>query len=90
MIWCHMDALIRDRVTIETVREDWRYKSNICNHKKSYNIKVRWVENTKDPYDNNEPQMYEEITIEDINHIIKRLHKWKSHGIDKINFWLNN
>ena len=24
-IWCHMDALTRDRIKVDTVREDWRY-----------------------------------------------------------------
>ena len=40
--------------------------SNIWSHKKSYNKTSRHIENIKDTYENNEPQMYEDITIVEI------------------------
>ena len=46
-------------------------------------IKKSWDENTKDTYENNEPQMFEDITIEEIINTPKRTPKWKSPGIKK-------
>ena len=52
--------------------------------KKKNNNKARWIENIKDTYRNNEPQMYEDFKVKEIINILKHAHKWKSAGIDKV------
>ena len=56
---------------------------NLWGHKKSYNRifkKARWIDTDK----NNEPQIFEDLTIEEIINTLKCIHKWKLPGIDKI------
>ena len=74
-----------------TIEELKSFSGNTWNHKKSSNKKEKWIENIKVTYKNNEPQMYEDITIEEIINTLKRTHKWKSLGIDKMtNFWFHH
>ena len=65
--------------TIEELKSFW---SIIGSHQKSY--KIRWMENIKVIHKNNEAQMCENITIQEIMNTLRRTHKWKSPGTDKI------
>ena len=70
---------IEGALMIEELKSFW---SNICSHEKSDNKKARFIGNIKDNYENNEPQMYEDIILEKIINTLKRTHKWKSPRID--------
>ena len=49
------------------------------------------MENIKDTYKNNEPQMYEDIPTEEIIYTLRCTRKWKSPVIDKkTNFWFHH
>ena len=63
---------------IEELKIFW---NNIRKHKK-----VRWIENIKRTYKNNEAEMYEHFMIEDIINTLKCTHKWQSSEIEKNKF----
>ena len=57
-------------------------------HKKSFNKKAWWIETIKDTYENNEQQMYEDITTGEIINTLKRTYEWKSPVIDNKTYFL--
>ena len=70
------------------VEEFWR--KIWCGDKK-FNEDAFWLEKEKKRMNHIDQQQWEDICIEDVKGTLKKSHKWKSPGKDKIpNFWLNS
>ncbi|KAI5714183.1 hypothetical protein M8J76_012376 [Diaphorina citri] len=54
--------------------------SNTTEHKKDSS----WIEDERHNYDHVNPMTSSDVTLDDILHVVKRLHNWKSPGLDKI------
>ena len=78
---------IKEAPTIEKVQEFWQA---IWSNPKEHNKEAEWLAREKLRMMDKEQQMWADISIAEIEASLKKSHKWKSPGIDKIpNFWLN-
>ena len=79
---------INEPPSMEAVEEFWK---NIWSEEKEFNHETEWIKNTEEVNKNKEQQEWKKITKEELELALKKSHKWKSPGIDKIpNFWLNS
>ena len=71
----------------EEMEEFWK---EIWANPKSFNENAEWVKTQESKTENIETQQWEHISKEEVSQALKKSHKWKSPGCDKIpNFWLN-
>lgn len=55
----------------------------------SHNENATWIKEEKQRYQHVKMEAWQDLTIEDVNKVIKRTHNWKSPGPDKLpNFWI--
>ena len=78
---------IKETPTLEKVQEFWQA---IWSNPKEHNKDAEWLSREKLRMMDKEKQAWSNISIEEIEAALRKSHKWKSPGIDKIpNFWLN-
>ena len=64
----------------------WR---GIWSTEKQHNEKAVWLKDTEDLNRGKMKQEWQDITSEELSEALKKTHKWKSPGMDKVpNFWL--
>ena len=79
---------IKETPKIEKVQEFWQA---IWSNPKEHNKDAEWLSREKLRMSETEQQLWSEILKEDVEAALKKSHKWKSPGLDKIpNFWLNS
>ena len=75
---------------VPTMQEIEKFWESIWSSPKSHNEEAEWIEREKDRMKDVEPQEWTNITRNDLLAALKKAHKWKSPGIDKVpNFWLS-
>ena len=71
----------------EEMEEFWK---GIWTNPKPFNENAEWIKTQETKNENVETQTWEDISKEEVSLALKKSHKWKSPGCDKIpNFWLN-
>ena len=74
--------------SIEEVEEFWK---NIWSNDKTFNETAEWIETIEQGNEHIEEQQWIDISTEEVEKALKKSHKWKSAGIDKVtNFWLHS
>ena len=71
----------------ERVREFWE---SIWGNVKTHKEDAEWIRKLKDENEELHEQEWEDIQIEEVQEALRKSHKWKSPGVDKVpNFWRN-
>ena len=79
---------IRKPPSTEDMEDFWR---DIWREGKGLNENATWIEREKGRMSHIDQQEWDDICIEELKATLRKSHKWKSPGRDKIpNFWLNS
>ena len=78
---------IKEPSSIKDVEKFW--KKSWCNEKE-HNEEAEWIKREEERMKETEQQEWEDIELKEVEFSLKKSHKWKSPGLDKLpNFWLN-
>ena len=73
------------------LRELENFWTEIWRGDDKFNENAAWLKREKERLNSVDRQQWEEILVEEVKATLKKAHKWKSPGRDKIpNFWLNS
>ena len=79
---------VKDTPPIEKVEEFWK---GIWSNDRPFNEKAEWIKAIEEGKEHIEEQQWIDISTEEVEMALKKSHKWKSAGVDKItNFWLHS
>ena len=75
---------------VPTMQEVEKFWESIWSNPKTHNEDADWIGRETERMKDIEPQKWTDITKSDLQSALKKAHKWKSPGIDKVpNFWLS-
>ena len=78
---------IKEPSSIKDVEKFW--KKSWCNEKE-HNEEAEWIKREEERMKETEQQEWEDIELKEVEFSLKKSHKWKFPGLDKLpNFWLN-
>ena len=78
---------IKEPPSLKEVEKFWK---KIWSNEKEYNEEAEWIKREEERTKETEQQEWEDIELKEVEFSLKKSHKWKSLGFDKLpNFWLN-
>ena len=79
---------VRETPPIEEVEEIWK---GIWSNDKPLNENAEWIKTIEQGNAHIEEQQWTDISNEEVEMALRKPHKWKSAGVDKVtNFWLHS
>ena len=73
-----------------SIKEAEKFWKKIWSNEKEQNEEAEWIKREEERMKQTEQQEWEDIELKEIELSLKKSHKWKSPGLDKLpNFWLN-
>ena len=83
----------KNTISVEEIPSEKRVRvfwESIWGNVKTHKEDAEWLRKLKDKNEELHEQEWEDIQIEDVQDALRKSHKWKSPGVDKVpNFWLN-
>ena len=78
---------IKELPSIKEIKKFWK---KIWSNEKEHNEEAKWIKREEERTKETEQQESEDIELKEVEFSLKKSHKWKSPGVDKLpNFWLN-